>query len=185
MSKLIRGALLVTLLYVCTQCGGTSGDVSEDTGASGAGQSGSGGHAGDAGAKTGGSGGAGGLVESGGSNSGHAGAQAAGAAGAAGSSSASGNGGAAAAGAAGAPSGVGCGAATCGANEYCRAPCSGIGFGFGGTAGIAEPMPSCSPLPAACNGTPTCDCICGVGSSFGCSTGSKPLSSGAVQCGCA
>jgi hypothetical protein len=41
-------------------------------------------------------------------------------------------------------------------------------------------MPSCAPLPAGCNGTPSCDCICGSSSSFFCTPGAAQ-----VQCGCA
>jgi hypothetical protein len=196
MSKLIRGALLATLLCALPRCGGT--DATEEPGAPSAGQGTGGTQAGDAGAKAGGSSGAGDLAQAGRASGGEAGtshvggATSGGAAGAASGGAAGaasgGAAGAASGGAAGAASGVGCGGATCGPNEYCRAPCSGTGFGFGGTTGLpmTPPMPFCYPLPAACNGTPTCDCICGLGSTFWCSTGSQPITSGpAVQCGCA
>ena len=177
MSKLIRGALLVTLLYALPRCGGTG--ATEEPGTPSAGQSTGGTYAGDAGSKAGGSSGASDLAQAGSASGGELGISHGGGAASAG---------AAGAGAAGAVSGIGCGGATCGPNEYCRAPCSGTGFGFGGTTGLpmSQPMPACFPLPAACNGTPTCDCICGLGSTQWCSTGSKPITSGpAVQCGCA
>jgi hypothetical protein len=194
MSKLIRGVLLATLVGVLPRCGGT--DATDEPGAPSAGQSAGGAHAGDAGSKSGGSSGAGDVAHAGRSSGGEAGSSHVGGAaggGAAGGGATSGgatSGGATSGGATsgGATSGFGCGGATCGPNEYCRAPCSGTGFGFGGTTGlpITQPMPSCYPLPAACNGTPTCDCICGFGSTFWCSTGSQPITPGpAVQCGCA
>jgi hypothetical protein len=177
MCKLIRGVLLATLLGALPRCGGTSPGTTEEPAPS-AGESEGGADAGNAGSKAGGSSGAGGATQAGSASGGAAGAALVGGAG--------GAAGAGAAGAAGAVSGIGCGA-TCGPNEYCRAPCSGTGFGFGGTAGwpMSPPLPSCYPLPAACNGTPTCDCICGAGTTFWCSTGSKPITSGpAIQCGC-
>jgi len=73
---------------------------------------------------------------------------------------------------AGAGGGSACGAATCGPNQYCRAACSGIG-------GAPPDNPSCADLPAACNGVPSCACICGVTASF-CTPGAHE-----VQCGCA
>ncbi|MES1186972.1 MAG: hypothetical protein ABUL60_24370 [Myxococcales bacterium] len=180
MSKLIRGALLAALLSALPRCGGT--DATPDAGAS-AGHSTGGTQAGDAGSAAGGSSGAGDLAHAGSASSGEAGTSHVG--GSAGTSA----GGSAGTSAGGAASGLGCGA-TCGPNEYCRAPCSGTGFGFGGTTGLpmTPPLPGCAPLPAACNGTPTCDCICGpaLGYATWCSTGSKPITSGpAVQCGCA
>jgi hypothetical protein len=187
MSKLIRGALLATLLCALPRCGGT--DSTEGPGAPSAGQGAGGTQDGDSGSKAGGSSGAGDVAHAGSSSGGEAGSSHIGGAtsgGAAGATS-GGAAGATSGGAAGAASGFGCGGATCGPNEYCRAPCSGTGFGFGGTTGLpmTQPMPSCYPLPAACNGTPTCDCICGFGSTFWCSTGSQPITSGpAVQCGC-
>ena len=87
-----------------------------------------------------------------------------------------------ASGTAGAAGGVACGEQTCSATQYCRAPCSGTGTG--GT-GADQPLPNCFPLPGLCNGTPTCDCICGSGGLF-CPTGSDTLPRTAVvQCGCA
>lgn len=183
MSKLIRGALLASLLSTLPRCGGT--DAPPEGGAS-AGQSTGGTQAGDAGSAAGGSSGAGDVAHAGSASGGEAGTPHVGGAAGAGTGGAAGAG---AAGAGGTANGLGCGA-TCGPNAYCRAPCSGTGFGFGGTTGLpmTPPLPSCAPLPAACNGTPTCDCICGpaLGYSTWCGTGSKPITSGpAVQCGCA
>lgn len=86
-------------------------------------------------------------------------------------------GGAGGAGGAGTPGGgaagsgaVVCGDATCAANQYCRAACTGFGGAFG--------KPSCADLPAPCSGVPTCACICGGTSSF-CTPGAPE-----VQCGC-
>ena len=189
MSKLIRGALLAALLSTLPRCGGTDG--TSDPGEPSAGQSSGGTRAGDAGSVAGGSSGAGDVAHAGSASGGEAGtSHVGGAAGAsAGGAAGTSAGGAAGTSAGGAASGLGCGA-TCGPNEYCRAPCSGTGFGFGGTTGLpmTPPLPGCAPQPAACNGTPTCDCICGpaLGYSTWCSTGSKPITSGpAVQCGCA
>jgi hypothetical protein len=67
-----------------------------------------------------------------------------------------------------------CGAMTCADDEYCEAPCSGIGF----QPDDALPPPRCMPLPAACNGVGTCECICGETAGF-CTPGSAE-----VQCGC-
>lgn len=184
MSKLIRGAVLATFLCVLPRCGGTDGNE-EAGGPSGAGQSTGGTKGGDAGSQSGGSGGAGDVAHAGTASGGEAGTSHVG--GAAGASAA---GSAGMAGAAGAVGLVGCGGKTCGANEYCRAACSGTNIGIGGTSGLPMPpaMPSCAPLPASCNGTPTCDCVCGPALGFAtwCSTGSKPIAPGpAIQCGCA
>jgi hypothetical protein len=68
---------------------------------------------------------------------------------------------------------VSCGSSTCGDGQYCRAGCCA-------TRGCVLGPPSCEPLPSACNGTPTCECICGR------SGGLCTITSGvAVQCGCA
>ena len=72
-------------------------------------------------------------------------------------------------GAAGA-SGVACGKVMCGPEQYCRAPCSGIGGAVGD--------PSCAALPPACEGVANCSCICGPTSLF-CTPGALW-----VQCGC-
>lgn len=71
---------------------------------------------------------------------------------------------------------VSCGDETCGADQYCKAACSGTSLLDAGPPPVLKP--SCAPLPAACNGTPSCDCICGPGSTF-CTPGAKQ-----VQCGC-
>ena len=68
---------------------------------------------------------------------------------------------------------VSCGGSICGEGQYCRADCCA-------TRGCVQGPPSCQPLPSACNGTPTCECICGRPYSL------CTISSGvAVQCGCA
>jgi hypothetical protein len=58
---------------------------------------------------------------------------------------------------------VPCGNVTCGQNQYCRAGC----YGTGGSYSIRDPS-TCWPVPAACTGNPTCQCICGS-SACGCS----------------
>jgi hypothetical protein len=152
-------AVLVTLSSL--DCGGTPSDANSSASA-GTTQGGSS-AAGTSGASHAGSGGNSGSVASGGTASA---GDTAGEAGEAGD--------AAAAGAAGSGSRA-CGEQTCGANQYCRAPCSGTGFGGGQSLGPA----TCGVLPPACNGVPSCDCICGSGSSF-CTPGAFE-----VQCGCA
>jgi len=82
-----------------------------------------------------------------------------------------------AAGMAGSGGGVACGDETCGPTEYCRAACSGTILLDAGPPPVLKP--SCAPMPAACNGTPSCDCICGTGSTF-CTPGAAQ-----IQCGCA
>lgn len=82
--------------------------------------------------------------------------------------------GAAGAGAPGSAGGTACGTATCGPNQYCRAACNGIGGGP-----PPPDNPSCADMPAACDGVPSCACICGVTASF-CTPGATE-----VQCGCA
>jgi hypothetical protein len=69
-----------------------------------------------------------------------------------------------------------CGTQTCGADQVCVRPCSGFDSGMGG------PPPRCQDVPAACAGTPTCDCVrpsaCppGSGSFPGCiQTGARDL----------
>jgi len=177
MSKLLRSATLAATLLAFIHCGGTSPEVTEGAGGSTA-QGGSAAQGGSDTAKAGSSSSAG--------NTAQAGAPAGGASGGSHVGGAAGTGGGNAEAGTGGAAGVRCGDATCGPNSYCRAPCSGTGFGVAGSAAIPAPQPSCSPLPPACNGTPTCDCICGGGSAFWCSTGSKPLApSSPVQCGCA
>lgn len=147
-----------------TNCGGTSGDGSAPAtagtgqagsaaaGASGASQGGAGGTASGASggvAIAGGAGGSGGSVHAAGSSSG--------------------------AGSAGGPV---CGDRTCGANQYCRAPCNGTGFGGSPGVGGNQARGSCAELPSACNGVPSCDCICGPTKGF-CTPGAVE-----VQCGC-
>lgn len=46
-----------------------------------------------------------------------------------------------------------CGTLTCGSHQVCLHPCSGFDSGMGG------PPPVCIDVPAACDGTPTCDCV--------------------------
>lgn len=129
---------------------------SSDEGGDEAGASGSGGASAGAGMSGGGAMGGGAA----GANSGGSGA---------GNGGASGAGGDTSGGAAGA-SGVVCGKTTCGPDQYCRAPCSGVGLPMGD--------PSCSALPVACEGVPSCSCICGPTAHF-CTPGAP-----SVQCGC-
>jgi hypothetical protein len=137
-----------------TQGGSSSGGSSGATQGAAAGSAGSAASAGTATAGSAGAGSPGGAANAG------AGGSAAGAANA---------------GAAGNASGRVCGAQTCGANQYCRAPCSGTGFG--GTQSLGDP--TCAALPAACNGVGTCECICGSFSLQFCTPGAFE-----VQCGC-
>jgi hypothetical protein len=148
-------ALLGALSAVA--CGGTPSDTS---GSAAAGTSGSA-AAGASGASQGGAGGSSGSAASGGT------AIAGGAGGIAGSASAAGS-----SGAAGSAGGQTCGDQTCGANQYCRAPCSGTGFGG------SEARGTCAVLPPACDGVPSCECICGPTKGF-CTPGAVE-----VQCGC-
>ena len=154
-------------------CGGTASDINS-SGSAGASQAGSS-AAGTSGASPGGAGGSSGSVTSGGT------AHTAGAGGAGGNAGAVSNAGAAdraiagGGGAAGGGSGQACGDQTCDANQYCRAPCSGTGLAGSQSLG----PPSCAALPAACNGVPTCECICGSFTFF-CTPGAFQ-----VQCGCA
>jgi hypothetical protein len=68
--------------------------------------------------------------------------------------------------------GTSCGSATCGVNQFCRAPCCG--------AGDCPPQePTCTALPEGCEGVASCACICGQGSPF-CRDGEP-----SYQCGCA
>ena len=149
--------------------GSFSGTGGQTTGgASASGESGGGNTSGGAGNSSGGAAGAGagGRTNEGGAASGGSAGTAAGGApkgGAVGS--------AGAAGSAGAPGGISCGQTTCGANQYCRAGCCG-------TPGCDPGPDTCRPLPATCNGAPSCGCICGQGSSFFCKDG------GVIQCGC-
>lgn len=46
-----------------------------------------------------------------------------------------------------------CGSMTCGANQVCVHPCSGVDSGHGG------PPPLCVDVPTSCDGTPSCDCV--------------------------
>jgi len=78
------------------------------------------------------------------------------------------------AGAGGARSGVRCGDETCSPNQYCRAPCNGVGFGGSQS---TPGKPSCWELPVGCDGVPSCACICGSGNTF--CTGTSQ-----IQCGC-
>lgn len=81
-------------------------------------------------------------------------------------------------GVAGSAGGPACGDQTCGANQYCRAPCSGTGFGGSAGFGGSQARGSCAVLPAVCNGVPSCECICGPTKGF-CTPGAVE-----VQCGC-
>jgi hypothetical protein len=145
------------------------GAVGCGSSATNASDSASGGVAGSGGTR---SGGTGGIVETclvcGGGGfggaSGHAGSAASG--------GASGASGSVSAGTAGSAGGTACGLATCGPNQYCRAACSGVG-------GPTPDSPSCADMPAACNGVPSCACVCGTTASF-CTPGAHE-----VQCGCA
>ena len=106
-------------------------------------------------------------------------AGAAGMAGAGGSATAAGAGGTtgtAAAAAGGTEGGLGCGDKTCGPNEYCRAACNGVFTGGSPSVG----SPSCAPMPAACKGVPSCECVCGSATSLFCKPGARE-----IQCGCA
>lgn len=158
-----RGALAILAAASAFQCGGSPADTDQPSSA-GAPQGGAAGAA--SGASHGGSGGT-----SAGTGTAAGASGAAGKAGAAGSAGAAGGG----AGAGGTSSGQACGDQTCGANQYCRAPCSGTGIGGSQSLG----KPSCWALPPSCNGVPSCECICGsVG--FFCTPGASE-----VQCGCA
>jgi hypothetical protein len=151
-------ALLVTLSAFA--CGGAAGDV-DNPGSAGTSQAGSS-AGGTSGSSSGGAGGSSGSVNSAGKGA------AAGAGGEGGSAGVAGNA------AAGSGTGQACGDRTCGVNQYCRAPCSGTGFG--GSQSLAKPH--CDVLPTGCNGVPSCACICGE-TSFFCSPGALE-----VQCGC-
>ena len=65
-----------------------------------------------------------------------------------------------------------CGAMTCADDEYCEAPCSGVG------AIPDDAEPRCVKLPQECNGVGTCECICGD-TMFFCTPGAPE-----VSCGC-
>jgi len=65
-----------------------------------------------------------------------------------------------------------CNGQTCGDGQYCRAGCCG-------TVGCVQPPSTCQPLPSACNGTPTCQCVCGM------SGPPCTINGDLVQCGCA
>lgn len=163
-----RFALAVLVALSAFDCGGIPSDA---TSFSSAGTAEGGGSAGGAsGESHGGGGGSAGSVASAGA------ATAAGAGGAGGKAGAAGSAGAAAnSGAAGTAGGQSCGDRTCGANQYCRAPCSGTSLGGGQSLGD----PTCAALPPTCNGVASCECICGsVG--FFCTPGAF-----VVQCGCA
>jgi hypothetical protein len=64
-----------------------------------------------------------------------------------------------------------CNGQSCGSGQYCRAGCCGVG-------GCVPPPSTCESLPAACNGTPTCQCVCGM------SGPPCTINAGIVQCGC-
>jgi hypothetical protein len=170
-----RLGLAILFALVAFDCGGTASDTN-NPGSAGTSQAG-GSAGGTSGAGHGGAGGSSGSVASGGT------AHAAGASGAGGSAGAASSGAAGKAaagsagsgGAAGGASGQACGDQTCSANQYCRAPCSGTGLA--GSQSLGNPI--CSSLPAACNGVPTCECICGF-LAFFCTPGAFE-----VQCGCA
>jgi len=140
--------------------GGASGSAHAGSGGSGASTS-AGGEENTGGARAGSAGESGSHVVEGGSG----GATTHG--GTAGSSGAASGGRAGAGG-----SGIKCGEEYCSAEEYCRAPCNGVA-GYTTTS-----PPSCSELPARCEGTPTCECICGGFTAF-CTPGAA-----AIQCGC-
>lgn len=148
-------AILTTLSAVA--CGDTPSDTAAAAAAGTSGQAGSS-AAGAFGASQGGAGGSAGSVASAGQG---------GAGGSAGS-----------AGAAGSTGGAACGDQTCGANQYCRAPCNGTGFGGSPSFGGGQARGSCAVLPAACQGLPSCECICGPTKGF-CTPGAVE-----VQCGC-
>ena len=63
-----------------------------------------------------------------------------------------------------------CSGPSCGSDGYCRAGCCT-------TVGCVQPPSTCQPLPAACNGTPTCQCVCGNSLCV--------IANGVVQCPCA
>lgn len=70
-----------------------------------------------------------------------------------------------------------CGTRSCGPTEFCLRPCC-VG------SNCTDPLPRCVPLPDACNGTPSCDC---VGFELCRSTGGGScggLIQGDLQCAC-
>lgn len=178
----VRCALGAALLLGLSHCGSSSNEGATPSGAAGSSDGGAlsgvgGSSVAGAGGSTGGESPAGAGGSSGGGGSSGAGSSAGGGLGGAGAGHAGSSG------TAGTAGGVPCGDQTCSSDQYCRAPCSGT-FTTGGFGAVA-PSPSCSALPPLCDGTPTCDCICG-GVSFWCSTGSETIPrTAAVQCGCA
>lgn len=160
---------LVLAALVALACGSTGSD-DHQAGAAGATPGGRS-NGGSAGANQGSGGSSGGVTVAGAAPM----AGAAASAGAAGLAGAGGAAGTAGSGSGGSGGGVGCGDRTCGPNEYCQAPCNGVIVG--GSSAIGPP--SCSPMPATCNGVPTCECVCGSFTSF-CTPGAH-----AIQCGCA
>jgi hypothetical protein len=179
-SLVARSIVVMFAASVLGACG--SSDASE-----GHPRDSNGGSAGD-----GGSAGQGGATASGGTTNGLAGASGAAGSGIGGSTrgaggssgaSAGGSGGEGAGGSSGGSAGnssggmtgrgVSCGGKTCGENQYCRAACCA-------TPGCVSGGPRCDDLPAACDGVPSCQCICGSGSGFFCKEGAPE-----VQCGCA
>lgn len=158
----LRVAILLALSAF--HCGGTPSDT-DSSGSAGTSHAGAS-AGGTSGASTGGSGGSSGGASSGGM------VPASGTSGAGGSSAgAAGN-----AGAAGSGGGQACGDQTCGANEYCRAPCNGAGLGGSQSLG----NPTCAALPTGCNGVPSCECICGIVTLF-CTPVHSRCSVGAVE----
>lgn len=158
---LARSAILLCLLVVLHGCG--SDDSTAGSGGGAAGSAGTG-----TGENLAGSMSQGGQAGAGGSG----GTPSFGGGGVAGAPTGGMSGGAAGSGVAGS-AGSGqrtCGTETCGANQYCRAGCSGTGDDPG--------PPRCAELPPACEGEPTCACICGLTALF-CTPGAPT-----IQCGC-
>jgi hypothetical protein len=191
-----RSIVVMFAASVLGACSSSDNSESHPPGSTG-GASGDGGNPGQAGSSTSGgttnglagaSGtaglGAGGSTRgAGGSSGASAGGSSGAAAGGSGGVSAGGSGGAGAGGSSGGSAGSSsggmtgrgttCGDATCGENQYCRAGCCA-------TAGCVPGGPQCEDLPAACDGVPSCQCICGSGSGLFCKEGAPQ-----VQCGCA